>query len=176
MPTIESESEPAEFASPTSMAAERKQYSQTAEFIQKFRPAASKRWLLLLAGLLWAGVGIMLYRLAIGWLKQVDIISALVFFISGFTLGLVIHRFGFSKLALKNIQRIQAIPREKVCIFAFQEWTSYPLVAVMIAMGIALRHYSPIPKSYLAVLYLGIGGGLFLASMAYFENVRRLKS
>ncbi|MBU0510786.1 MAG: hypothetical protein KJ638_03670 [Chloroflexi bacterium] len=37
----------------------------------------------------------------------------------------------------------------------------------MIAMGITLRH-SPIPKHLPAVLYIGIGGGLFLSSLFYY--------
>jgi hypothetical protein len=41
----------------------------------------------------------------------------------------------------------------------------------MIALGLYLRVYSPIPKPLLAVLYLGIGGGLFFASLHYFVNV-----
>jgi hypothetical protein len=76
---------------------------------------------------------------------------------------------GFSLLAKKNIQRIQRLP-DKTCVFAFQEWTSYPLIAVMITMGILLRH-SSIPKTLLAPMYIGIGGGLIIASLHYYRTV-----
>ena len=56
----------------------------------------------------------------------------------------------------------------------FSEWKSYPLVLVMIALGIYLRAYSPIPKSLLAVLYLGIGGGLSSSSLRYFIQMTEL--
>lgn len=51
---------------------------------------------------------------------------------------------------------------------AFQERKSYLIIVVM--MGMALRH-SPIPKPYLAAVYLGIGGGLLLASLGYFRRL-----
>ena len=69
----------------------------------------------------------------------------------------------------QNIIRINGLTGEKICIFAFQRWTSYPLVLLMISLGVILRLYSPIPKPYLAILYLGIGSGLFLASLRYYR-------
>jgi len=91
--------------------------------------------------------------------------------IIGMVFAISIYAFGFSKLAKKNIDRIDAIDCDKPCIFAFQEWTSYPLIAVMISLGIFLRVYSPIPKIYLAAMYIGIGGSLFLASLHYYYRV-----
>lgn len=41
----------------------------------------------------------------------------------------------------------------------------------MISLGIYLRIYSPFPKPLLAILYLGIGGGLLSASLHYFVNI-----
>jgi hypothetical protein len=108
----------------------------------------------------------MLCVLAYGWLLQVEDLNALLLTTAGVLLGTAIYRFGFLGLAIRNINRIHLLP-EKACLFAFQEWKSYPLIAVMIALGITLRH-SPIPKPYLAVLYIGIGLGLFLASMQYY--------
>jgi len=43
----------------------------------------------------------------------------------------------------------------------------------MMPMGIALRH-SSFPKYYLAVLYLAMGGALFLASFHYFYHFWRI--
>ena len=84
-----------------------------------------------------------------------------------------IYFFGFSKMALKNVYRINAYQQERVCLFAFQRWTSYPLILFMVSLGLYLRLYSPIPKAYLAVLYIGIGGGLFLSSLHYYSRVLR---
>ena len=74
-------------------------------------------------------------------------------------------RFGFSRLADRNISRINRYPG-RVCLFAFQEWTSYVIVVVMVSLGIMMRR-SPFPKPYLGSMYTGIGGALFLASWHY---------
>jgi len=55
---------------------------------------------------------------------------------------------------------------EKKGLFAFITGKSYLIIAVMITMGIVLRH-SAIPKQYLAILYIGIGLGLILSSVRY---------
>lgn len=142
--------------------------------LYRFTPAAHKNWLHLLAGALWLGVGVMLTAIATGWLKPLTIPSELVVLAAGILLAGLIYFFGFSRLALKNIRRISAYAKEKVCLFAFQEWKSYPLVASMIALGIYLRIYSPVPKPLLAVLYFGLGGGLFFSSLHYFFHVLNL--
>ena len=144
--------------------------------IQSLTPAVDKRWLLLLAGLMWSGVGVMLAYLAYGWLRPIELEEALWKALAGLLLALAIYRFGFSKFADRNIQRIQAYIKNKVCVFAFQEWTSYPLVVVMVSMGIGLRKFSPIPKPWLAILYIGIGGSLFCASFHYYVNLNKASS
>ena len=143
--------------------------------LETLRLGVDKKWLYLTAGLMWSGVGVYLCILAYGWLSVVVLMRAMPLALAGLLLSLAIWKFGFSKLASKNFKRIKAIRREKPSLFAFQKWSSYPLVAVMIALGITLRH-SPIPKPYLAVLYIGIGGGLFLSSLLYYPRVFSAKS
>jgi glycopeptide antibiotics resistance protein len=89
--------------------------------------------------------------------------------VSGILLAVAIYAIMFKRFADLNITRIRDLPGDKICIFAFLRWTSYPLVVVMISLGIFLRVYSPIPKPYLAVLYLGIGTSLFIASLRYYR-------
>jgi hypothetical protein len=141
------------------------------EFLEKFKPGVRKAWLHLSAGLMWLGVGGMLISFASRWLKLVSFPGVILYLIAGFTLAAGIYVLGFSKLAKKNIRRIRSIAGEHICLFAFQEWKSYPLVILMIALGIYLRIYSPFPKPMLAVLYMGIGGGLSSSSLHYFMNV-----
>jgi hypothetical protein len=143
-------------------------------FINKFTPATPKVWLHLLAGAMWLGVGIMLAAIATGWLEPLALPSILLLVLAGLAAASLIYAFGFSKLARKNISRISAYANEKVCLFAFQEWKSYPMVALMISMGVYLRNYSSFPKPMLAILYLGLGGGLFFASLHYFFHVLNL--
>ena len=141
------------------------------QFILKIKPAVGKGWLFLTAGLMWTAVGLFLNSLAYGWLKPLDWRHVLPFALAGLALALTIYAFGFSRFANKNIRRIHNIPAQRVCLFAFQQWHSYPLVAFMISLGIFLRKYSPIPKPYLAILYVGIGGSLFLASFHYYRQL-----
>ena len=138
----------------------------------KWTPATKKTWLYLTAGIMWSGVGIMLVAFATTWFSVVHSWTVILFLLSGVLLAAGIYFFGFSKLASKNVQRILGIPKDRVCVFAFQKWTSYPLVLVMIAMGITLRH-SSLPKPYLAILYLGLGVSLFASSFLYYHQIGR---
>jgi hypothetical protein len=141
--------------------------------ILKTTLATKKIWLHLTAGIMWSGVGIMLVAFAAGWLSLVHSWVVLLLILAGLLLSSAIYFFGFSKLASNNIHRIIKIPKERVCLFAFQKWSSYPLVLVMIAMGIYLRHYSPIPKPDLAIIYIGLGVSLFASSLKYYSEVIR---
>jgi len=140
-------------------------------YLSKLYPAATKKWLQLAAGLMWSGVGIMLIAFASRWLKLVDGMTMLLLIFAGAVLGAAIYLFGFSKLARKNIRRINAYARERICLFAFQEWKTYPLVAFMVFLGIYLRIYSPVPKPVLAIAYLGLGFSLFASSLLYYRQV-----
>lgn len=137
--------------------------------ISALKPGVDKFWLFLVASLIWSGVSIYLDFLAYGWLKPLKIGLALIFVLGGLLLAVGIYAIMFKRFADLNIIRIRSLQGNKICLFAFQRWTSYPLVVVMISLGIFLRVYSPIPKPYLAVLYLGIGTSLFLASLRYYR-------
>lgn len=139
--------------------------------LYRYKPGVGRVWLYFSAGLVWLSVGIMLIGFASRWLKLVSRPISILIILAGIVLAAGIHFLGFSKLAKKNIRRIYTIMRERICLFAFQEWKSYPLVLFMIALGIYLRIYSPIPKPLLAVLYLGIGGGLSSSSLHYFTQM-----
>ena len=116
------------------------------EWINKLKPGTPKNWLLFTAGLIWTAVGILLISLALGWILQPAVDSRWIYLLCGFGLAYLIYKFGFSRLAAKNNQRIQNLPVANPCLFAFQEWHSYPLVLLMIGLGITLRKFTPIPK------------------------------
>jgi hypothetical protein len=141
--------------------------------LSKLYPATTKKWLQLAAGLMWSGVGIMLIAFASRWLKFVDWMTMLLLIFAGAILGAAIYRFGFSKLARKNIRRINAYAKDRICLFAFQEWKTYPLVAFMVFLGIYLRIYSPVPKPILSIAYLGLGFSLFVSSLLYYQQFGR---
>jgi hypothetical protein len=135
--------------------------------IYRLNPAVDKRFLILLAGACWCGVGVMLVSFAISWLENFEGKGKILYYLAGFLAAMPIHHFGFLKLADKNLKRLLPLS-EKRCLFSFITWKSYLIIVIMVAMGITLRH-SNIPKQYLSILYNGIGLGLFLSGIRYFR-------
>lgn len=141
--------------------------------LRHLTPSLPKCSLQLMAGLMWALVGLMLSRFAWQWLQKSSDWQFTLSLLFGLILAILINRLGFSKVAKANIMRINAYMKQRVCLFAFQKWSTYPLIAIMVSFGIYLRKYSSLPRPLLAVLYLGIGGSLLLASRHYFVMVFR---
>jgi len=135
--------------------------------LSKFDPAVDKRLLIILSGVIWSAVGIMLCKLAYGWLNTEYIKFQPWPALAGICLALMIHYFGFLKLVNRNISRILS-KEGKVCIFGFQPWKSYIIILIMISMGAILRQ-SPMPKTYLSIVYIGFGGAMLLSSFRYYR-------
>jgi hypothetical protein len=133
--------------------------------LEDFNPAVDKKILVLLAGAMWCGVGIMLVMFAVSWLTAYKGTGTILFYLCGFVAAMPIHHFGFLKIADKNLSRLLPLTQKK-CVFSFMTWKSYIIVLIMVSMGIALRH-SAIPKQYLSILYNGIGLALFLSGIRY---------
>lgn len=135
--------------------------------LRKFTPAVDKKILILLAGLMWCGVGVMLIRYAVLWLSAFSIKEQVFFYLIGFMAALPIHFFGFIRIARKNLRRLMPMEVKK-CVFSFMTWRSYLIVLLMVSLGITLRH-SSLPKQYLSILYNGIGLALFLSGTRYLK-------
>jgi hypothetical protein len=139
---------------------------------QRLNPAVDKKFLLITAGIMWCGVGVMLILFAESWLIHFEGRGALLFAFAGVLAGIPIHFLGFLKLARKNINRLTALAGKK-CFFSFITWKSYLIIVFMVTLGITLRH-SSIPRQYLSILYNGIGLGLFLSGIVYIASSIRL--
>lgn len=137
--------------------------------IKKYNPAVKKEYLLLPAGFIWLGVGLMLCSMAFRWLQSA--VHPVVFAAAGIAAAILISNFGFGKIAGQNIDRIKALPGSR-CFFSFMTLKSYLLVLVMMSFGIALRH-SSLPKTFLSVIYIGIGIALAISSIRYFKAYRQ---
>jgi hypothetical protein len=139
---------------------------------RKLNPKVDKKILILAAGVMWCGVGVMLVSYAAIWLASCKRGEQILYYGLGFLAAMPIHHFGFLRIADRNLSRLLQL-EEKKCLFSFITWKSYIIVGIMIAMGITLRH-SFIPKRYLSVLYNGIGLALFLSGLRYFRNSVKL--
>jgi hypothetical protein len=140
--------------------------------LKSLRPAVTKSWLIAIAGFMWTGVGAMLCGLAYQWFVAVNTAVAVILGSLGTGMALGAYHFGFSKIAQRKIKRLCRLT-ERTCLFAFQTWKGYLIIAIMIILGSILRS-SPIPKPYLAILYTTIGGAIFLSSFHYYNLLWRL--
>ena len=139
--------------------------------INRWKPGVPKSTLLLIAGIMWIGTGLMLDSLSYSWLRLETQAHVLIAVGLGFVGALFIHHFGFLRIVDRNLARILPM-KGKRCVFSFMPWKSYILIAVMVATGLVLRH-SSIPKLYLAVLYIGIGTALILSSVRYLRYLMK---
>jgi hypothetical protein len=134
-------------------------------------PVAKRKTLVLLAGIVWSAVGTGLMVAAAYWVLPYHSVE-LPWIIAGCIAGVIIFRFGFSRLVKVNITRIfaQAPGKDRVCLFAFQNTRSYIIVIVMMAMGYTLRHL-PISKMYIMPIYAAIGLAMLLSSLIYYRHL-----
>jgi hypothetical protein len=134
-----------------------------------YKPDAPRPLLFLTAGLLWTLVGLGLCSLAGVWLWSFASETWYYYALPGALLGGVAYWTMFSRIARKNINRLKGLP-EKSCFFAFQAWHSYLVIAVMVTLGVTLRH-SAVPKPWLAVVYITIGVALLGSSLHYYTRL-----
>ncbi len=117
----------------------------------------------------WAFVGLLLCRYSYVWLSPLQPDRAVSFGLVGVIIAGIVHKYGMARIAEKNLHRLQAV-RDKSCVFGFLTWKSYAIIAVMVTMGVTLRH-SAIPKDYLSLVYTSMGGGLLMGSIQYYRSL-----
>jgi hypothetical protein len=133
-------------------------------------PAVSRRTLVLTAASLWSLAGLILILRAAFWLPEAGL-WAIGLCVAAIGVGLLKGWLVFAKIARKNVERIRSLApqKPKICVFAFQAIQSYLIVIAMIALGILLR-MSPIPRLWLAAIYLAIGAALEWSSLVYWKS------
>jgi hypothetical protein len=141
--------------------------SHHSDLLTTVPPIVAVKWLYILSGLMWNTVGVILIRLAHDWLSEPRIEHGLTLTFFGVVSAVIIFHILFLPVSRVNIKRLESLP-ERVNIFAFQAWYGYPLIILMMSLGIGLRHLSIIPKELLAILYIGIGGAISTAGFNYY--------
>jgi hypothetical protein len=136
---------------------------------ERLRLDVDRRWLFFIAGVIWMGVGVLLLTYAVTWLAPVSVPLDIELGVAGLAVAAVFVLFVFRGIVNKNIERIEGGP-ERASAFSFQGWKSYVITVFMIVLGIVLKR-SPIPKPDLAVMYLGVGLALMLASGLYHRHL-----
>ena len=133
----------------------------------------SKKYLLLVSGLMWSGVGLMLIILATRWMQNLNLAYPWLLIVAGIIPGILVAHFGFSQIVQENIQRIEEMDT-RPSVFAFQAWHSYVLIVIMMSMGIYVRHSGLIPMLLKTPGYYTIGTALSLSSFKYYQEFIRL--
>ena len=119
-------------------------------------PVIRRHYLFVLAGIFWTVAGGILCVRAAIWMGMLSAgaLASVVALVSVICAGGG-YVFGFSKIVVKNIDRIHQMP-ERANIFAFTAVRGYVMIALMMTIGITLRN-SSIPKYYLTIPYFAMG-------------------
>jgi len=121
---------------------------------------------------MWTGVGVMLMWRAWIWLSAMTPAWTIGIGLVGLVIALSFYYFMFTKTVAKNILRLCGLP-DPVGLLAFNSPKGYILILFMIALGVTLRH-SPVDRRILAVVYAGMGGALFLASLHFYSQFHKV--
>ncbi len=126
-----------------------------------------KKYLLLLAGLVWGAAGFNILRL--GLLAYVGLVKPLYLLLSA-AVFVIFQKMVFGKLVQKHTARILAYEAPKVCFWHFFDRKSFIIMAFMMTMGISLRKFSLVPIDFIAFFYTGLGASLLLAGILFLRQ------
>jgi xanthine/uracil permease len=131
-------------------------------WIHAYKPAASRRTHLLLASLLWSGVGTLLLFFGVWWMFRGHNRSAPWLTVAALGVGVVKARFVLARAAGRIINRILTRDDGR-CVGGFLSIRTWLLVVVMASAGRWLRS-GPIPHVVVGFVYAAVGTALLLAS------------
>lgn len=131
--------------------------------LEQWKPETTRRGLLLTAGMTWGGAGLLL--LVRGYLFLPDTTGDHIALVTlAGVLGILFFRFVFSSLTERNIDRIKSLTTARPCIFSFQTWRSYGVMAFMITTGITLRSAGLIAPAGIGTAYIAMSVPLIVSS------------
>jgi len=113
-------------------------------------------------------IGIYLIGLATRWGCENPSHLLILHVLIGLTGGLLIRKYGFSRIVNQNVGRIESMDG-RASIFAFQAVSSYLLVIVMMLMGIYIRQSAFLPIAMKIPGYYSIGWALLSSSAGYYR-------
>ncbi len=126
-----------------------------------------KRYLLLIASLVWLFAGLKVLSLGLEAYKTnftaLNIILSLAVFI-------VFWLMVFNRLVNKHTVRIKTYTEERRYFWNFFDLKSFIIMAIMMTGGILIRKYSLLGVNFIAFFYTGIGAALSLAGLKFMYN------
>lgn len=126
-----------------------------------------KRYLLLIASLVWLFAGLKVLSLGLEAYKTnftaLNVLLSIAVFI-------VFWLMVFNRLVNKHTVRIKAYTEEKRYFWNFFDLKSFIIMAIMMTGGILIRKYSLLGVNFIAFFYTGIGAALSLAGLKFMYN------
>ena len=136
--------------------------SRIGDWLQAYKPAASRRRHLFFASLLWPSVGGTLLIFGVRWTLQAKPPFVGLLIAVALAGGGLKAWFALDRAARRVIDRI--VQRgDGQCIGGFFSWRTWLLVILMAVSGRLLRSL-PLPLALMGLLYTAVGTALILAS------------
>jgi hypothetical protein len=144
-------------------------------FWQKYKPAVSRRTLLLIAGCAWTIAGGILITRALVQLILMRHYLWLEIPV-GIVCGMGFYLLLFARISKKHINRITLIMVDNPCFFSFFNFRSYLMMIIMITGGITLRKLDVLNRDVLWTFYLTMGIPLLVSAYRFFYSWVKNKS
>jgi len=136
-------------------------------FFQSIKPGIPKRYLLIVAAIVWTFAGgMLLYR----GISTMILFPAMIWLKVTLSLtgGILFFFLLFSRISFKHTRRIVNLPYERPCLFSFFNWQSYGMMMLMITSGIILHKTGILSHDYLSVFQVTMGIPLFLSAFRFY--------
>ena len=137
------------------------------ERLNAYKPAASVRWHLFLAALMWTAVGALLSVFGTRWLYSGIPRRPAVWVAAAVALGIVKARFALDRAARRIVERIR-VRGDGRCIGGFLSLPTWGFVALMVVAGRLLRG-GWLPRPVVGFIYVAVGVALLVASRRAWE-------
>ena len=131
----------------------------------------NKHTLILIAGIVWAiagfnivRIGLLAYQGNFTWWRGLLSIAVYAAF----------QIFVFGKMVKKHTGRILQYEEERQNFFRFFDTKSYLIMAFMMTLGIGLRVSGPVPNTFIAFFYTGLGASLLTAGVLFLISYARV--
>jgi hypothetical protein len=131
-------------------------------WLETYKPVASSRMQLWLAGTMWSCVGTGLFSVGTYWLLKNGEAKGFIILVIAAGLGLGKALLVLDRTALRNITRVKARGEDR-CFGGFLSPRVWILVIGMMLLGRILRT-SGLPKPILGLIYGAVGIGLLFSS------------
>jgi hypothetical protein len=131
-------------------------------WLETYKPVASSRMQLLLAGAMWSCVGAGLFSVGTYWLLKNGETKGFILLIIAAGLGLGKALLVLDRTTLRNITRVKARGEDR-CFGGFLSPRVWILVIGMMLLGRILRTVG-LPKPILGLIYGAVGIGLLFSS------------